>query len=272
MRALVVRASRNFCQPHLRGLLSRSHEQMSAANISCPSLRAHVCLPVSTILTVRAFLTLAERIAERPAKNKVEADVRVSARRCAARQRFWTLNRKAPMRSQGSHHHHHTTTTTTTTTSSCKALPPPNTAPALQCCASPAGDTSVALILNRRSEPSIRHATMSWSCQRCRQPLLLHPSVGSELDLNQSAYDLVQDSFIASRQPSRSAPTSRVVSLPTRTKARRRKKRPKRTAWKRRLPMPTLCLHDSQRRRRCLICSPTRLRPKRVRMAQVRRR
>lgn len=55
---------------------------------------------------------------------------------------------------------------------------------------------------------------MSWSCQRCRQPLLLHPSVGSELDLNQSAYDLVQDSFIASRQPSRSAPTSRVVSLP----------------------------------------------------------
>jgi hypothetical protein len=64
-------------------------------------------LPVSTILTVRAFLTLAERIAERSAKNKVEADVRVSARRCAARQRFWTLNRKAPMRSQGSHHHHH---------------------------------------------------------------------------------------------------------------------------------------------------------------------
>lgn len=40
---------------------------------------------------------------------------------------------------------------------------------------------------------------MSWSCQRCRQPLLLHPSVSSDLDLNQSAYDLVQDSFIAPR-------------------------------------------------------------------------
>ncbi|SPO27833.1 related to Beclin 1 [Ustilago trichophora] len=39
---------------------------------------------------------------------------------------------------------------------------------------------------------------MSWSCQRCRQPLLLNPSVSSDLDLNQSAYDLVQDSFIAS--------------------------------------------------------------------------
>ncbi|SNX86168.1 related to Beclin 1 [Melanopsichium pennsylvanicum] len=40
---------------------------------------------------------------------------------------------------------------------------------------------------------------MSWSCQRCRQPLLLHPSVSSDLDLNQSAYDLIQDSFIAPR-------------------------------------------------------------------------
>lgn len=38
---------------------------------------------------------------------------------------------------------------------------------------------------------------MSWSCQKCRQPLLLAPSISTELDLNQSAYDLVQDSFIA---------------------------------------------------------------------------
>lgn len=45
---------------------------------------------------------------------------------------------------------------------------------------------------------------MSWSCQRCRQPLLLHPSVSSVLDLNQSAYDLVQDSFIAPRHASTS--------------------------------------------------------------------
>ncbi|SPO28976.1 related to Beclin 1 [Ustilago trichophora] len=45
---------------------------------------------------------------------------------------------------------------------------------------------------------------MSWSCQRCRQPLLLNPSVSSDLDLNQSAYDLVQDSFIAPRHASTS--------------------------------------------------------------------
>ncbi|SJX64520.1 related to Beclin 1 [Sporisorium reilianum f. sp. reilianum] len=49
---------------------------------------------------------------------------------------------------------------------------------------------------------------MSWSCQRCRQPLLLDPSVSSDLDLNQSAYDLVQDSFIAPRPSSKASPST----------------------------------------------------------------
>lgn len=61
---------------------------------------------------------------------------------------------------------------------------------------------------------------MSWSCQRCRQPLLLHSSVSSDLDLNQSAYDLVQDSFIAPR-PSKSsaASTSKASSSQPEAKA-----------------------------------------------------
>ncbi|KAN0060501.1 Vacuolar protein sorting-associated protein atg6 [Thecaphora frezii] len=42
---------------------------------------------------------------------------------------------------------------------------------------------------------------MSFTCQKCRQPLWLAPSISSELDLNQSAYDLIQDSFIAHRPP-----------------------------------------------------------------------
>ncbi|TKY89482.1 hypothetical protein EX895_002013 [Sporisorium graminicola] len=54
---------------------------------------------------------------------------------------------------------------------------------------------------------------MSWSCQRCRQPLLLDSSVSSDLDLNQSAYDLVQDSFIAPR------PVSKVPSSTSKTPA-----------------------------------------------------
>ncbi|EPQ29019.1 uncharacterized protein PFL1_03309 [Pseudozyma flocculosa PF-1] len=45
---------------------------------------------------------------------------------------------------------------------------------------------------------------MSFTCQKCRQPLLLSPTLSSELDLNQSAYDLIQDSFIA--HPHRSHP------------------------------------------------------------------
>ena len=56
---------------------------------------------------------------------------------------------------------------------------------------------------------------MSWSCQRCRQPLLLDPTVSSDLDLNQSAYDLVQDSFIAPRHAKSPPSASKQPSLAT---------------------------------------------------------
>ena len=68
-----------------------------------------------------------------------------------------------------------------------------------------------------------RRDAMSWSCQRCRQPLLLNPSVSSDLDLNQSAYDLVQDSFIAprhastSQRPSAAKATSSTKDIPLET-------------------------------------------------------
>ena len=60
---------------------------------------------------------------------------------------------------------------------------------------------------------------MSWNCQRCRQPLLLHPTVSSDLDLNQSAYDLVQDSFIAPRHASTSTKLSQASRNPPEPKA-----------------------------------------------------